>query len=152
MIGIVVAVVIGVAVWIANARSVNGWLAVHTGVVDEPGPYYAFWSGFGSDIAELGIIGAVATGVYQLVRKYNCHQPGCWRVGNHPAAGGQFYLCYRHHPDYRGVKPTEELIAKLHRDHQAHEQALHTRVHEIHEQLVGHPAGARVDGGHEHGP
>jgi hypothetical protein len=50
---------------------VNGWLSVHTGVVDELGSYYAFWSGFGSDFAEFGIIGAVANGVYQLVRKYN---------------------------------------------------------------------------------
>src|SRR4051812_31184431 len=97
-----------------NRSIANHWLAVHAGILDETGPYYAFWSGIGSDIAEFGIIGAVGTATYQLVKKYNCHQPGCWRVGNHPAAGGQFFLCYRHHPDYQGVRPTQEMIARLH--------------------------------------
>jgi len=35
------------------------WLAVHTGTVDEAGPYYGFWSGFGSDLGEAALIGAV---------------------------------------------------------------------------------------------
>ena len=84
--------------WVLYASTVNHWLAVHTGTINESGPYYGFWSGFGSDIAEFGILGAIGTGIYQLVKKYNCHEPGCWRVGTHPAAGGQFLLCYRHHP------------------------------------------------------
>jgi hypothetical protein len=82
--------VAAIAAWILNAHIVNHWLAIHTGTVNEPGPYYAFWSGFGSDLTEFGVIGAIGTGVYQVVKKYNCHQPGCWRVGNHPAAGGRF--------------------------------------------------------------
>jgi hypothetical protein len=69
--------------------------------------------------------------VYQLVKKYNCHQPGCWRVGNHPAAGGQFYLCWRHHPDYQGGRPTKDVIAQLHRDYVAREAALLERLHEV---------------------
>jgi hypothetical protein len=121
IIGVVVALAsavgVGVALWVSHAATVNHWLAVQTGTVDEPGPFYAFWSGFGSDIAEFGIIGAIGTGVYQLIRKYNCHEPGCWRVGNHPAAGGQFLLCYRHHPDYHGMRPTSELIKQLHEQH-----------------------------------
>jgi len=100
--GLVCAAVAGVALWVVHGRLVGHWLAVHTGTVNEPGPYYGFWSGFGSDLTEFGIIGAIATGVYQLVRKYNCHHPGCWRVGNHLAAGGEFMLCYRHHPGYQG--------------------------------------------------
>jgi hypothetical protein len=143
-----VSLLLGVLAWFANASTVNPWVAVHTGVVDEPGPYYAFWSGFGSDIAEFGLVGAVTTGVYQLVKKYNCHQPGCWRIGNHPAAGGQFYLCWRHHPDYAGGKPTKELIARLHHEHQAHQLALHARIQEAHEHLrsegTGPPASANA--------
>ncbi len=135
-----------VVLWVLNASQVNHWLAVHTGTVDEPGPYYAFWSGFGSDLAELGIIGTVATGVYQVVRKYNCHQPGCWRVGNHAAAGGQFYLCYHHHPDYHGVRPTPELIVRLHQEHQARESALTDRIEEIRQRLEPPPASAHDDG------
>ena len=110
----------GVTLWILNAAVVDHWLGIHTGTVNEPGPYYGFWSGFGSDIAEFGIVGAIATGVYQQVRKCNCHEPGCWRVGNHPAAGGQFMLCYRHHPDYHGAPPTSELIRRRHQEHQQH--------------------------------
>ena len=29
----------------------------------------------------------------------------------------QFMLCYRHHPDYTGKKPTHELIQRLHAEH-----------------------------------
>jgi hypothetical protein len=126
-----------VVAWILHASPVNHWLAVHTGTVNEPGPYYAFWSGFGSDLAEFSILGAIGTGVYQLVKKYNCHEPGCWRVGTHPAAGGQFLLCYRHHPDFRGERPTHEMIERLHRQHAAQQQAIHNKLDDIHEQLLG---------------
>ena len=78
--------------WILDAGPVDDWLAVHTGTVNESGPYYGFWSGFGSDLTEFGIIGVISTGIYQLVKRYNCHEPGCWRVGTHSAAGGQFLL------------------------------------------------------------
>jgi hypothetical protein len=111
------------------------WLQVHTGTINETGPYYGFWSGFGSDLTEFAVIGTIATGVYQLVKKYNCHYPGCWRVGNHPAAGGQFSLCYRHHPDYQGKKPTNELIQRLHREHLERQAALLGRFHELREHL-----------------
>src|SRR5690242_15971518 len=98
-------------IWLLHVPHLADWLQVHLGIVDEAGPYYGFWSGFGSDLAEISVLGAIGTGVYQLVKKFNCHQPGCWRVGNHPAAGGQFMLCYRHHPDFKGKKPTHELMS-----------------------------------------
>ena len=85
-VGLICAAVAGVVLWVIHARVFGHWLQVHTGTVDETGPYYGFWSGFGSDLTEFGIIGAVATAAYQLFKKYNCHHPGCWRVGNHPAA------------------------------------------------------------------
>ena len=137
--GLLFAAAAVISAWTLNAPIVDHWLAVHTGTVNEPGPYYGFWSGFGSDLAEFGIIGAVGTCVYQLVKKFNCHAPGCWRVGNHPAAGGQFYLCYRHHPDYQGRKPTTELIARLHQEHLAQQAALHDRLVEIREHFAAPP-------------
>jgi hypothetical protein len=140
LIAVVLALVVGAVAWIANADSVDHWLAVYTGLSNLSGPYYGFWSGFGSDLAELTLIGAVGTAVYQLVRKYNCHYPGCWRVGNHPAAGGQFYLCWRHHPDYMGGKVTKEIIAQLHSEHLARQQALHDRVRDLHTHLVPNPS------------
>jgi hypothetical protein len=134
--GLALLIAAGVIAWILRASVVNDWLAVHTGTDNVSGSYYGFWSGFGSDIAELGILGAIATGIYQLVKKWNCHEPGCWRIGTHPAAGGQFLLCYRHHPDYAGKKPTHDLIERLHREHTAREVVIAHKVDEIHERIT----------------
>jgi hypothetical protein len=70
------------------------WLAVHTGTVDESGPYYGFWSGFGSDLGEVAIVGGLLT----MVRRHNCEVRGCWRLGRHKTAAGHA-VCRRHHPD-----------------------------------------------------
>ena len=78
------------------------------------------------------------------MKKYNCHEPGCWRIGNHPAADGQFNLCYRHHPDFQGKKPTHELIARLHYEHLERQDAIHSKLQEIHQHLTG-PPGAPGD-------
>jgi len=146
-VGLISAAVAGLAFWVIHGRLVGHWLQVHTGTVNEPGPYYGFWSGFGSDLTEFGIIGAIATGVYQLVKKYNCHYPGCWRVGNHPAAGGQFSLCYRHHPDYQGKKPSHDLIGQLHREHLERQAAMLGKLHEVHDHLIVKPAAAHGGSG-----
>jgi len=140
-VGLVCAAVAGIVLWVIHARAAGHWLEVHTGINNEPGPYYGFWSGFGSDLTEFGVIGAIATAAYQLFKKYNCHEPGCWRVGAHEAAGGQFSLCYRHHPDFQGRKPTHELIERLHREHLERQAAAHGKIHEIHQNLMGGPAG-----------
>ena len=136
IVGLVCAAIAGLVIWLQYARLFGHWLQVHTGIVNETGPYYGFWSGFGSDLEEFGILGAIGAAIYSLVRKYNCHEPGCWRIGNHPAADGQFHLCYRHHPDFQGKKPTHELIERLHRDHLEHQEAIHTKLAEMHEHLI----------------
>ena len=133
--GLAVAAVAGLVIWFLHARLMGHWLQVHTGIVNETGPYYGFWSGFGSDLEEFGILGAIGAAIYQLVKKYNCHEPGCWRVGNHPTADGQFNLCYRHHPDFQGKKPTHELIERLHREHLERQVAIHAKLDEIHQHL-----------------
>ena len=53
--GLAVAAVAGLIIWLQHAGLFGHWLQVHTGTVNEPGPYYGFWSGFGSDIAEFSI-------------------------------------------------------------------------------------------------
>jgi hypothetical protein len=136
------AVVVGLGIWLQHARLVGHWLQVHEGIVNESGPYYGFWSGFGSDLEEFGILGAIGAALYSLFRKYNCHEPGCWRVGNHPAAGGQFNLCYRHHPDFQGKKPTHELIERLHREHLERQVAIHNKLEEVHQRRTASPAAA----------
>jgi hypothetical protein len=125
---LLVAAAVASAAWILNAGPVDHWLGVHTGTTNETGPYYGFWSGFGSDLTEFGVLGVISTGIYQLVKRYNCHEPGCWRVGTHAAAGGQFHLCYRHHPDFEGKKPTHELIARLHQEHTERQAAIHNKL------------------------
>ena len=99
------------------------------GTINESGPYYGFWSGFGSDLEEFGILGGISAAIYQLVKKHNCHEPGCWRIGQYPAADGQFVLCYGHHPDFQGRKPTHELIERLHREHRESQAALRGKLH-----------------------
>ena len=47
---------------------------------------YNFWSGFGSDIGELAIVGA-------LYRHVNCHEKGCWRLGHN--VNGTI-VCHQH--------------------------------------------------------
>jgi hypothetical protein len=73
------------------------------------GSGYQFWSGIGSDIGEVVIIG----GLYGLLRKHNCHAKGCWRIGRHPVDGTNYIVCRRHHPD---DKPTAEQIVREHEE------------------------------------
>jgi hypothetical protein len=55
--GLVCAAIAGEVILLQHARFFGHWLEVHTGTVNEPGPYYGFWSGFGSDLEEFGILG-----------------------------------------------------------------------------------------------
>lgn len=82
--------------WLAQAW---WWIEVHTGTVNESGPYYAFWSGFGSDIAEIALVGAI----YTAARHANCHVQHCWRIGK-PVDGTPYRACHLHHPDHQGDK------------------------------------------------
>jgi hypothetical protein len=78
------------------------------GVDDVSGSAYAWWSGAGSDIAELAIVGGLIT----VVRKHNCEVHHCWRLGRHATAAGH-NVCRRHHPD--GHLTATQVLA----DHEA---------------------------------
>lgn len=78
------------------------WLSVHTGTANEASPYYAFFSGFGSDLSEFAILGAIL-GAYH---KHNCHVKGCWRIGKHTVDGTPF--CSRHHQAARNTDSGSE--------------------------------------------
>lgn len=59
------------------------------------GPGYQWWSGMGSDLGELTIIGGLA----MLYRKGECHMDGCHRIGWHPSEQHDGHVvCRRHHP------------------------------------------------------
>ena len=68
------------------------WFLHYTGISNEAGPWYGFWSGFGSDIGELAILGGLVT----VVRHWNCCVPGCWRLG-HPDPEHGHPACRHHH-------------------------------------------------------
>src|SRR5262249_11034224 len=69
---------------------------------DGNGAHYLFWSGIGSDIGEVAILGWL----YAFLRRHNCEVHGCWRLGRHTTAGGHV-VCKRHHP---AGKITPELV------------------------------------------
>lgn len=65
-----------------------------TGADNVSGEWYGFWSGFGSDISEFALFGALLG----LLRKHNCEVQRCWRIGRHRTNAGHM-VCRRHHPD-----------------------------------------------------
>lgn len=71
---------------------------------------YQFWSGIGSDIGEVSLIGALM----MVYRHHNCAAPRCLRIGKHLTADGLHKLCRRCHPDL----PKHRLsLAEIHERH-----------------------------------
>lgn len=87
------------------------WFEVHTGTVNESGPFYGFWSGFGSDIGEVTLIAAVIA----TFRHRNCSVKGCWRLGKN-VDGTPHLACHKHHPAHGA--PTRNIsLQQLHDAH-----------------------------------
>ena len=106
-----IVVVVGVILFALNLH----WVAVHIGATSTlTGPWYNFWSGFGSDLGEATLIATVIASVGAGFRKINCHEPGCWRIGHYPLAGTPHHLCARHHPEFENTKVTHEGIMRRH--------------------------------------
>lgn len=99
-IGVLLVVVAALALVFAGFHAALWhWFEIHTGTVNESGPYYGFWSGFGSDIGEATLI----VGVAAAWRHHNCHVRGCARLGR-PVDGTPYVACPRHHPAHQGAK------------------------------------------------
>jgi len=94
------------------------WLEIHTGTVNESGPYYGFFSGFGSDIAEFAILG----GVVQFYRQHNCHVKRCKRFKTfkfvEKATGNEYKLCKKHHPSHN-TQLSHVAVIKMHKENHA---------------------------------
>jgi len=107
----------GLALLIAYFNFLRHWTAIHTGTVYSSGSsvYYNFWSGFGSDLGEATLIGAVSVGLYTGLRKVNCHSKGCWRIGHYPLEGTPYHLCPRHHPGVPSNGASQAQILDQHR-------------------------------------
>lgn len=93
------------------------WLWRHflqeTGSSTSSSRAYNFFSGFGSDIGEVALIGAIVGGY----RKVNCHVKGCLRIGHYMA--GIYKVCRRHHPDVDNAGVTHQDVKDSHAAAQA---------------------------------
>jgi hypothetical protein len=95
-------------------RTAFHWFEVHTGIVNTGGPYYGFWSGFGSDLGEATLLAGALT----MWRHHSCHVRGCAHLGR-TVEGTPYLACPKHHPAHRGAKRGVSLESLLH----AHEHA-----------------------------
>lgn len=86
--------------------AVWAWLGYWSGVADEAGKGYAFWSGIGSCLAYLGVL----AGAWHHL---NCHEKGCKRIGSRTVSieGCAYKVCGRHHPH----DGTGQVAARYHR-------------------------------------
>jgi hypothetical protein len=113
-------------------HAIGNWL-YHFFGIGGSGPYYGFWSGTGSDIGEVTLIGAVIVGL----RHVNCHDKGCWRIGIHQVEGTPFKACRRHHPVLsKHPRITAEIMAKAHEEFQAQRRVDSDTVKEIHRHIT----------------
>ena len=76
------------------------------GVINEGGKGYGFWSGVGSDIGEVALIGAVIA----AYRRHNCHVRRCWRLQRHPVEGTPWIVCRKHHPTINQLPDAGDLV------------------------------------------
>jgi len=57
---------------------------------------YNFWSGSGSDLGELTLLGILGTAALAYKQR-NCHVRWCWRMSFHPVRGTTRVVCHKHH-------------------------------------------------------
>lgn len=95
---------------------IQHWLAYMTGSLNTGGtpPNYNFWSGFGSDLGEITLIGAALT----VYKRFTCHTWWCVRHGTYDftdaGTGLTYRLCRRCHPEHSGRRLTRRHIARIH--------------------------------------
>lgn len=88
------------------------WFLTVTGAINEQDAWYGWWSGFGSDLGEFAILGAVIA----ALRKHNCHVKGCWRIQRHAVEGTPYVVCAKHHPTVPNSGITHGSVIRAHRE------------------------------------
>lgn len=119
------------------------WLAYATGSYNCPktgcpggvAHNYNFFSGSGSDIGEITLVSIAIAAFATWWHKINCHVDGCWRIGKHDKAGGEYSVCRKHHNEIDG-NPV------------GHKFSIHHIRTKHHEHLHGHkaPVGSSSEG------
>ena len=107
------------SVWISLILAVGGtclWAMIayehgfahFLGIDTQGSQNYDFVSGVGPMfVTALGYGGLITA----LVAKFNCHEPGCWRVGKHHVAGSPW--CGRHHKHARPERHLNEILESI---------------------------------------
>jgi hypothetical protein len=90
------------------------WLYWHTGT-NGTGPYYGFWSGFGSDLGEASLLLAILAAMTHAYRVHNCEVHRCWRIGRHKTLANHC-VCRKHHPDLVKGPPTAQDVVVAHEE------------------------------------
>lgn len=69
-----------------------------TGANNTSGNQYGFWSGFGSDLGEIVLLGGAIT----LYKRHNCAVPKCPRIAHkkYEVKETKQYTCRTHHTQY----------------------------------------------------
>jgi hypothetical protein len=70
------------------------WIQQVTGTANETGKWYAFWSGFGADLEEFGIV-VLVFGIYKRHKCQSCWRPAL-KGGLGRVAGTHYETCHRH--------------------------------------------------------
>lgn len=78
------------------------------GLDNGSGANYLFWSGIGSDLTEIAILGALV----QWYRHHVCHVRRCWRPTWKLVPGTDHSVCRKHHPH---DSPTAQQVLDDHR-------------------------------------
>ena len=97
------------------------WFLQVTGTANESGKWYAFWSGFGADIEEFGIV-AIAFGLYKRHKCQSCWRPAL-KGGLGRVEGTHYETCHRH-------TNTEEHAA-LSEQHRIKHPAMHEHLKKV---------------------
>lgn len=108
---LILAVLSVIAICVAWPLGLRHWLAFETACYNTPGtPHnYNCVSGSGSDLGEVTLIGVAVTALLTWYHKINCHTAGCWRIGKHDKAGGEYSVCRRCHYLIEGLPPRHKL-------------------------------------------
>src|SRR5205085_8416328 len=60
---------------------------------------YQFWSGIGSDVGEVTLLGVAVV----WWRTHNCHVHRCWHISWHPHPVHGHPVCRKHYPNHKQI-------------------------------------------------
>lgn len=81
------------------------WFGYWTGIANESGKGYGFWSGIGSCLTYLAALSLA-------YRKLNCHTAGCPWLAHHKVEGTPYVICKRHLKNLHEMNGNQNMPSK----------------------------------------